>query len=220
MTATQSTSGTNRGIRRTVALLLVVIVAVVASFVYSMVKPRVMSTEALRANNMFVFDRVRDIGSFSLLDDTGRPFIPTELQGRWSLLFFGFTYCPDICPTTMALLNQFQTQLKPEFAKDTQVIMVSVDPARDTLEKLHAYATYFNPNFRGVTGEFLAVQQFATALNAPFSKIPGGGDNYQIAHSGSIAIVDSNGHYVGFFKEPLALDKMLSTYESLRLSRR
>lgn len=214
-----ATSGTNRGIRRTVGLLLVIITIIVASFVYTMVKPRVMTTEALRANNMFVFDRVRDIGTFALLDDTGRPFIPTELQGRWSLLFFGFTYCPDVCPTTMALLNQFQGQLKPEFAKDTQVIMVSVDPARDTLEKLHTYVTYFNPKFRGVTGEFMAVQQFATALNAPFSKVPGGGDNYQIAHSASIAIVDSNGHYVGFFKEPLALDKMLATYESLRLSR-
>lgn len=219
MSATQSTSG-SKGIRRTVALLLVIIVVIVASFVYSMVKPRVLSNEALRANNTFVFDRVRDIGTFSLLDDNGRPFIPTELQGRWSLLFFGFTYCPDVCPTTMALLNQFQAQLKPEYAKDTQIIMVSVDPARDTLEKLHAYVAYFNPKFRGVTGEFLAVQQFATSLNAPFSKIPGGGDNYQIAHSGSIAIVDSNGHYVGFFKEPLALDKMLASYESIRLSRR
>ena len=71
-----STSGTNRGIRRTVALLLVIIAVIVGSFVYSMVKPRVMNTEALRANNMFVFDRVRDIGNFSLQDDTGRAFVP------------------------------------------------------------------------------------------------------------------------------------------------
>jgi protein SCO1 len=220
MAGSRSTSGSNSGIRRTVGLLAVFITIIVCSFVYSMVKPRVLSAEALRANNVFMFDRARDIGAFSLLDDTGRPFIPTELQGRWSLLFFGFTYCPDVCPTTMALLNQFVGQLKPEYAKDTQVIMVSVDPARDTLEKLHTYVAYFNPGFRGVTGEFLALQQFATSLNAPFSKVPGGGENYQIAHSGSVAIVDSNGHYVGFFKEPLALDKMVASYESIRLSRR
>jgi protein SCO1/2 len=219
MSATQSSPG-SAGIRRTVALLLVLIVIIVVSFVYSMVKPRALSDDALRANNTFVFERPRDIGNFSLLDDTGKPFVPTELQGRWSLLFFGFTFCPDVCPTTMALLNQFHGKLKPEYAKDTQVIMVSVDPARDTIAKLHDYVAYFNPQFRGVTGEFMAVQQFATSLNAPFSKVPGGGDNYQIAHSGSVAIVDSNGHYVGFFKEPLELDKMLASYESIRLSRR
>jgi protein SCO1/2 len=213
-------SGTSRGILFTVGLLAVFIIAVVASFVYSMTKPRALSNEAMRANNTFLFDKVRDIGDFSLLDDNGKVFNPAQLQGRWSVLFFGFTYCPDICPTTMALLSQFYDKLKPEHASDTQIIMVSVDPARDDVAKLHEYVGYFNPKFRGVTGEFLALQQFATSLNAPFSKIPGGGDNYQIAHSGSVAIVDNNGHYVGFFKEPLTLDKMLASYESIRISHR
>lgn len=214
------TDVTRRNIGRTVAVLLVLIVAVVGSFVYSMLKPRAMSDEALRANNTFVFERPRNIGDFALLDDNDKPFTPTQLQGRWSLLFFGFTFCPDVCPTTMALLNQFYGKLPPQYVRDTQVIMVSVDPGRDDVEKLHQYVGYFNPAFRGVTGEFLALQQFATALNAPFSKVPGGGENYQIAHSGSIAIVDTSGHYIGFFKEPLDLEKMLKTYESIRISHR
>jgi protein SCO1/2 len=213
-------AATHRGILRTVLLLLVFIVVIVGGFVYTMVKPKVLSPEALRANNTFVFDRPRDIGDFALLDDNGKPFVPMELKGRWSLLFFGFTFCPDVCPTTMALLNKFEAKLKPEYRRDTQVIMVSVDPARDDAAKLHQYVAYFNPQFRGVTGEFLSIQKFATSLNAPFSKVPGGGDNYQIAHSGSVAIVDTNGHYIGFFKEPLDLDKMVLSYESIRLSRR
>lgn len=211
---------TSRNIGRTVGILVVLIVAIVATFVYSMVKPRALSADALRANNTFVFERPRDIGDFSLQDDTGKPFTPAQLQGRWSLLFFGFTFCPDVCPTTMALLNQFYGKLQPQLARDTQVIMVSVDPGRDDAAKLHQYVGYFNPAFRGVTGEFLALQKFATSLNAPFSKVPGGGENYQVAHSGSVAIVDTNGHYIGFFKEPLDLEKMLRSYESIRLSHR
>lgn len=219
MSTPGSPTATDRsGILRTVILLLVFIAIVVSSFVYSIVTPRALSPEALQANNTFLFDRPRDIGNFALFDDQGKPFTPVELQGRWSLLFFGFTFCPDVCPTTMALLNQFYGKLPPQYLGDTQIIMVSIDPARDDIAKLHQYVEYFNPKFRGVTGEFLALQQFATTLNAPFSKIPGGGDNYQIAHSGSIAIVDTNGHYVGFFREPLDLEKMLKSYESIRIS--
>lgn len=206
-----------RGIRITVAVVLVFVVVVVAGFVYTMMKPRPMSDAALRANGAFLFERPRDIGAFSLLDDNGKAFTPAELQGKWSLLFFGYTFCPDICPTTMSLLGQLQGRLKPEQLADTQVIMVSVDPARDDVAKLHEYVRYFNPQFRGVTGEFLALQQFATSLNIPFSKVPGGGDTYQIEHSGSIALINPAGHYVGFFKAPHELEKLLANYQSIRV---
>jgi protein SCO1 len=97
--------------------------------------------------------------------------------------------------------------------------MVSVDPGRDTPEKLHEYVRYFNPEFRGVTGEFLTVHQLATSLNIPFAKVPGGGENYQVEHSGNIALINPNGHYVGFFKSPHELDKLLRNYQSIRISR-
>lgn len=215
----QVNSSHRRGIRLTVALVLVFIVVVVAGFVYTMIKPRALSDSALRANNAFMFDAVRDIGDFALIDDNNKPFTPADLRGKWSLLFFGYTFCPDICPTTMAQLNQFYGKLRPEYAKDTQIIMVSVDPVRDDVTKLHEYVHYFNSQFRGVTGEFLALQKFATSLNIPFSKIPGGGDNYQIEHSGSIVIINPAGHYVGFFKAPQELDKLLTNYQSIRVTR-
>jgi protein SCO1/2 len=209
-------SGLQRGgIKLTVALLLVFVVIIVGGFVHTMLKPRVLSPAALRANNAFVFERPRDIGEFNLIDDNGQPFTSAQLRGKWSLLFFGYTYCPDICPTSMVLLNQFYAKLKPELAGDTQIIFVSVDPARDDVAKLHEYVRYFNPQFRGVTGEFMALQQFATALSIPFAKVPGGGDNYQIEHSGSIAIINSQGHYVGFLKAPHELDKLLTNYPSI-----
>jgi protein SCO1/2 len=209
----------NRGIRLTVIGLLIFVVVIVSGFVYTMAKPRVMSDGALRANNAFLFERVREIGDFSLLDDNGKAFTPAQLQGKWSLMFFGFTYCPDICPTTMAQLNQFYKKLKPEYAEDTQIIMVSVDPARDSPAKLHDYVRYFNPGFRGVTGDFMVLHQLATDLNIPFAKVPGGGDNYQVEHSGNVAIINPKGHYIGFFKAPHELDKLVQNYQSIRISR-
>ncbi len=202
-------------IKLTVILLIIFVTIIVGGFVYTKVKPRELSPAALRANNAFMFDRMRDIGEFALVDDNNQPFTSAQLRGKWSLLFFGYTYCPDICPTTMVLLNQFYGKLKPELANDTQIVMVSVDPARDDVKKLHDYVRYFNPQFRGVTGEFLALQQFATALSIPFAKVPGGGDNYQIEHSGSIAIVNPQGHYAGFFKAPHDLEKLLQNYRSI-----
>ena len=97
--------------------------------------------------------------------------------------------------------------------------MASVDPARDTPEKLFDYMQFFNPDFIGVTGEFLDLHRFATELNSPFSKVPGGGEDYQVQHGANIAIINPNGHYVGFFRSPLELSKMNLTYKSLRLSR-
>lgn len=205
-----------RGIKLTVILLLIFITFIVGGFVYTMVKPRELSPAALRANNAFIFDRMRDIGEFSLIDDNKQPFTSAQLKGKWSLLFFGYTYCPDICPTTMVVLNQFYGKLKPTLAADTQIVFISVDPARDDPAKLHEYVRYFNPSFRGVTGEFMALQQFATSLSIPFAKVPGGGDNYQIEHSGSIAIVNPQGHYIGFLKAPHELDKLLQNYQSIQ----
>lgn len=214
----RNAGNSRRGIKTTVIFLCIVIFFIVGGFVYTMVKPRPLSDGALRANNAYMFEQPRDLGEFALLDDENKPFTAASLQHKWTLLFFGYTYCPDICPTTMATLSQFYSKLEPGYAKDTQIVMVSVDPARDTPEKLRQYVRYFNPQFRGVTGEFLALQQFATALNIPFRKVPNGGDNYQIDHSGSIAIIHPNGHYVGFFKAPHGVEKLLQNYQSIRVT--
>lgn len=207
------------GIQRTVFFILIFIVIILGSFIYTMVKPKVMSDVELRANNAIMFNPVRDIGEFALIDDSNTAFTPDDLRGKWSLLFFGFTFCPDICPATLAQLNQFYGELEETYKNSTQIVMVSVDPARDDTAKLRDYVHYFNPGFRGVTGEFMALQKFATSLNVPFAKVPGGGENYQIEHSGNIAIIDPQGHYVGFFKMPHELSKLHANYRSIRLSR-
>jgi protein SCO1/2 len=206
------------GIKITVTLVIALIVVIVSGFVYVMTKPRTMSDGALRAHGLFLFERARDIGDFALVDDSNQPFGPAQFKGKWSLLFFGFTYCPDVCPTTLALLSQFYSKLPADVVADTQIVLVSVDPGRDTPAKLREYVHYFNPQFRGVTGEFMALQQFATSVNSPFTKTPGGGDNYQVEHSANVVLINPDGYYIGFFKSPLALDNLVKTYQSARIA--
>jgi protein SCO1/2 len=206
----------SRNIKLTVAALLAVIAVVIGGFVYRISLPRVMTETEMKINNLYLLETPRDIGEFALIDHHGKPFDPARLEGRWSLIFFGFTYCPDICPTTMAFLNQFIGSLEGTEAEDTQVVMISVDPGRDSVEQLASYVPFFNPDFIGVTGDFLDIHRFATALNTPFRKVVGEGEDYQVDHSANVVLINPRGDYHGFFKAPLDLAKMKLTYRSAR----
>lgn len=208
-------------IYRSVFIMLGVIFLVVGLFVNKLTSPAILSAEMLKTKGVFLFENPRSFKDFSLIDYNNNKFTSGNLQGKWSLIFFGFTSCPDVCPTTMAMLNRFyKKQQQGEFFSDLQVIMVTVDPARDTADKLLSYVKYFNDDFIGVTGDFLGLHRFATQLNIPFAKVPGGGENYQVQHSGNVAIINPQGHYVGFFRSPLEFDNLNITYQSIRRSRK
>ena len=213
----QGTSAQTKRIRITVLFIVVFIAFVVASFVYRIQQPRLMSVAEMKVNGAYLLDTPRNIGDIDLLDHHGAPFTNARLQGVWTLVFFGFTHCPDVCPTTMAFLKQFMGSLDGTEAEDTQVVMVSVDPARDTVEVLSTYVPYFSPEFTGVTGQFLDIHRFATGLNTPFRKAPGQGENYQVDHSSNVVLINPRGDYHGFFRAPLDLGKMKATYRSARL---
>jgi protein SCO1/2 len=207
----------SRGIALTVIGLLILIGIIVAGFVNKISQPRVLTDAELKINGAYMFETPRALPEMDLVDHRGERFDGSRLQGGWTLVFFGFTYCPDICPTTMAQLASFVEQLDglPE-RDDTRVVLVSVDPARDTPEKLAEYVPYFNPEFVGVTGEFMALQRFATALNTPFRKVPGQGEDYLVDHGANVVLINPRGDYHGFFKAPLDLAKLKLTYRSIR----
>jgi protein SCO1/2 len=206
----------SRNIKLTVVGLLVLITVIIAGFVYRISLPRVMTESEMKINGLYLLETPRDIGEFELVDHHGAPFNRVRFKGNWSLVFFGFTYCPDVCPTTMTFLNEFTASLEDTEAQDTQVVMVSVDPARDSVQQLASYVPFFNPEFIGVTGEFLDIHRFATALNTPFRKVMGEGEDYQVDHSSNIVLINPRGDYHGFFKAPLDLAKMKVTYRSAR----
>ena len=207
-----------RNIKLTVLGLLIFIGIVVGGFVHRVSQPRVMTENELRLNGAYMFETPRALPAFELVDHHGEVFDKERLLGKWTLIFFGFTHCPDICPTTMSLLSRFMEQLDglPEQA-ETQVVMVTVDPARDDVAQLAKYVPYFNPDFIGVSGDFMDIHRFATALNTPFRKVPDQGENYQVDHSANLVLINPRGDYQGFFKAPLDLAKLKVTYRSVRV---
>ncbi len=213
----QASEGQTRGIKLTLVAIVVFMLVIVGGFVYRIQQPRVMTPVEMKVNGLYLLETPRNFGELNLVDHHGNPFTRESFVGHWSLVFFGFTYCPDICPTTMAFLDRLVAELDGTEAEDTQVVLVSVDPARDTVEQLAEYVPYFNPEFIGVTGEFLDIHRFATALNTPFRKVPGQDENYLVDHSANVVLINPRGDYHGFFKAPLDLAKMKVTYRAARV---
>ena len=191
-------------IKQTVIVLLCVIALIVWMMVARVVRSPEISTEQLQQLGAIVKQQSTKLADFSLIDHQGRTFDNRRLQGKWSLVFFGYTYCPDVCPTTMALLSQLEQELQGSIAEDnTQYILASVDPERDTPEKLAEYVTHFNTDFIGVTGEVASMFEFARNLNSMFAKAPiDDSGSYLVDHSMSIAIINPAGEHHGFLRGP------------------
>ena len=205
---------TQRGVRWTVFGVLLFMLVVVVSFIHRVGEPRLMSLAETRANGLFLFDTPRDPGAFLLTDHHGMPFTRNALTNRWTLIFFGFTHCPDICPTALAELAELKAQLVDTEANDLQVVMLTVDPARDTPARLADYVPYFHPDFLGVTGEFADILSVAQRLNAPFRKVSDPTGGYQMEHSANVMLMNPRGDYHGFFRAPLDIPKMRVTLRS------
>ena len=144
---------------------------------------------------------------FSLRDQRGNLFTAAALRGHWSLVFPGFTHCPDICPTTLAILERTH-DLLGSTASALQVILLSVDPERDTPEALARYLAFFNPGFTGVTGEQEQLQRLYTGLGVQHIRIPGAGGEYSVDHSAALLLVDPEGRLAGYFMPPFQAERL------------
>ena len=163
---------------------------------------------ALNAAGIILLPQSRAWPNLPLLDQPGEVLPVSRLQGKWTLVFFGYTFCPDICPTTLAELRQLLGSLPAEQRQQVQVLMVSVDPQRDTPQQLRDYLAYFDPDYIGLTGQLDDIQQLANALSIPF--IPGDSsrENYTVDHSGNLALLGPDGRQQGFIRAPLNLAQL------------
>lgn len=129
-------------------------------------------------------------------------FTNESLKGKWSLLFIGYTYCPDVCPTTLADLNYVYPSLTNDQDTTTQVVFISVDPNRDKAEQLADYVNYFNENFIGVTSTHEQLWPFVTELGLIYSVVEEGetNDYYLVEHSASIVLINPEGQFHATFK--------------------
>ncbi|HEX2492895.1 MAG TPA: SCO family protein [Steroidobacter sp.] len=162
----------------------------------------------------------RPLRPIAFIDHEGRPFDAARLKGRWSLLFFGFTSCPDVCPTTLAVLAQVEkklTDLPP--AQRPQVILASVDPQRDTPERLAKYVKFFSPTFIGVTAEPAALEEFARTMGVPVIKTPTGEGGYTVDHSASVFAVNPSAELRALFSAPHSAEALAKDLRRLMRAR-
>jgi protein SCO1 len=146
--------------------------------------------------------KARAVPEFALLDQHGRPLTRAALEGRWTLLFAGFTHCPDICPTTLTTLTALVERLQDE-GRELQVLFLSLDPERDDPATLAPYLEYFNPGFIGATGDVAEIDGLMAALGLAYLQVPTGAETYTIDHSTALALIDPRARVVGYFKPPL-----------------
>lgn len=153
---------------------------------------------------------------FATIDDNGRVFGLDRLRGKWTFLFFGYTHCPDVCPLTLAVLNQVLEQEKDKY-RDLQVVFVTVDPGRDDTQRLKKYVTYFNPGFIGLGGTIQQIQSLTSQVGVFFQYGKKSQDgNYVVNHSASIFLTDPKGRIVGVFTAPHQVDSIKDRYKMIR----
>jgi protein SCO1 len=182
--------------------IFIIIAVAVAAIAAGIIVSSNLMQRALDLREAQLFPQPRLVGDFQLETATGEPFTRENLEGQWSLLFAGFTNCPDICPDTLAVLAQSMRELKQIGREDRpQVIFLSVDPARDHGRHLAEYVEWFHAEFVGVTGEESEIDQLTRQLGLVYYLEDPDEETgyYNVDHSASILIIDPQGRLYGRF---------------------
>ena len=215
-------SAVTGSVNKTVLVLVAIVAVVVGLTFYKYINKPSLTVEQLQQMGTVVFDKPRAFEMKGLVDHNGKPFTKSNLEGKWTLAYFGYTFCPDICPTTLGQLNQMDKLMKkedPEMAEKMNYLMVTVDPRRDTVEKLKGYVPHFNPDFIGVTGNHKDIHNLTVQLNIPYTPVTDPEDEYYLVdHGANLAIINPMGDYHGFIRPPLdssKLDRVMKAVDEL-----
>jgi protein SCO1/2 len=168
---------------------------------------------------MTLFPAPKPLAAFAFTDHENRVFDLSRLKGKWSFLFFGYTHCPDICPTTLATLARVRESIAKNAAgaQDVQFVFISVDPNRDTAGKLGQYVTYFDATFLGVTGDDAQLGNLAGQLGVAYQlEVKPGTENYPVYHTAAVFLVDPRARYHAVFAPPLDAEGISRRFGVLR----
>ena len=152
----------------------------------------------------------KPVPAFSLLNQFGEPVDQSVFEGQWDLVFFGFTHCPDICPATLQVLATAK-QVLVEQGHETlpRIVLVSVDPERDSPEILGQYIDYFGDGNLGLTGTLEEIRKLTGGLGIYFEKQPGDDENYSIDHSTAVLVIDPDGGFHSVFSGSHVVDNFV-----------
>ncbi|WP_426144072.1 SCO family protein [Pseudomonas sp. DWP3-1-2] len=199
----------------------VLILAAIVALILGLTVNRVLSGKgpgdqtALIDAGIILLPQSRTVPDLQMTNQDGQPVVASELKDTWTMLFFGYTFCPDICPTTLAQLRQIKSELPKEALANLRVVLVSVDPNRDTPAQLKQYLGYFDKDFIGLTAPVADIQKLANAVSIPFIPADTSKPNYTVDHSGNLALLGPDGKQRGFIRAPLNNQKLVAQLPGL-----
>jgi protein SCO1 len=194
-------------------VILIVVAAAAGAWFASNLRTSDSPVPALKSGTALA--QPQPLPSAALISHEGNAVDSARLEGEWSLLFFGFTHCPDVCPTTLTLLGDVRRRMG---ANAPRVVLVSVDPERDTPQVMAQYLQGFDPAILGLTGSPQAIATFAAALGVAHRKIPMG-ETYMVDHTAALFAIDPQGRRVAVFTPPLDAGQIAGDLALLAASR-
>ena len=210
-------------IKKNIILIGLFIFIVLSLFINKLTTPRVLSTNELLINGLFLFENPKQISDFSFYSANGEVFNKTNLNDKWTLMYFGFTRCPDECPTTMYQISKLIKVLREkEFPlNDKQWVLVSIDPERDSPEDINKYAKGFDASFIGVSNTRPMLLNLATQLSV--NNVMPSGDKMDHSHLdnhvNNIILLNPKGEFAGVFRPPFDISRLSLTYQSITSSK-
>lgn len=207
----------NKGITYTVISCLAIVSMVIGLFVYSTVAEKELTNDQYKLLNFYQLNTKRDLNAFSLFEKD-KLFTEANFEGKWDLVFLGFASCPDMCPMTMQKIAKTAQLLsqKEGLIEKINFVMISIDPDRDSPERINEYAKAFNEDFKGVSGNIKDIYQLSLNLTLPFTPvIKSKKTDYDMDHSMNLALIDPSAKYHGFFKTPYTPEMMSEALESI-----
>ena len=206
-------------IKKNILIIAIFILTVLTLFINKLTTPRVLSTNELLINGLYLFESPKQISDFTFLSANENQFTKSDLIGKWTLMYFGFTRCPDECPTTMYQISKLLKVLREkEFPLDNkQWVLVSIDPERDSPNDIDKYAKGFDKDFIGVSNVRPMLLSLATQLSVN-NVMPGENPNdhsHLDNHLNNIILLNPAGEFVGIFRPPFDISRLSLTYQSV-----
>ena len=197
---------------RKYVLIAISAVLLIGPIVFS---SKILNRSAAQIISATVMPEPLPLPEFLLRDQDGATFNRTSLKGKFSLLFFGFTHCPDICPATLQQLSVVRQKLALASHDLPDIVLVSVDPERDTPEVLRQYVGHFGDGFIGVTGDMIELLKLTSKLGIYFEHTEGEGDNYNVNHAVAVLAINEDAAFQALFSAPHDIDSLVNDVQVL-----
>lgn len=195
---------------------LLVLVAALAAGLGLWVGNRQINQSPLKLTTGALYPEPREVPDFQLLQPNGKSYSKNDWLGHWTLVFFGYTTCPDVCPTTLTTFKHVWGELEQSGVDASfRFDFISIDPERDLPEQLGQYVAYFNPKFRAATGSDEDLGRLTRAMGLVYTRTIGPDGNVQIDHSASAVIINPKGELIGLFRPPLQAQAMAADLKNL-----